>query len=68
MFDDARRSSAEEAPRTAGLLASSFPLWTPGLWALCRKLSFLSVQIEPMAPQADLFFDVLQSEPSKMNQ
>jgi hypothetical protein len=31
--DDAQRSSAEEAPRQPGLLASCFPSGIPGLWA-----------------------------------
>jgi hypothetical protein len=33
------------------------PLWTPGVWALWGKLSFLSVQIESMTRKL-IFFEV----------
>lgn len=40
------------------------PLWSPGL---CGKLSALNVQMKSMAHQLSSL-EMLQSEPSKMNQ
>jgi len=43
------------------------PLWDSGLVGLCDKLSLLNVQIESMTRKL-IVFEVLQAEPSTMNQ